>query len=108
MMNKLLTILSLSIVALAFKPAPADPEVPADVQVLLDKHGCNVCHKINRKMVGPSWLDIAAKGYSAKKITALVKKPEPGNWPGYAPMLAQTNVPKAELSKISTWLSNLK
>jgi cytochrome c551/c552 len=63
---------------------------------------------MNKKLVGPMWPDIAAKKYSAKRIMELVKKPEPANWPGYVPMLAQSTVPKAELTKIANWLSKLK
>lgn len=62
---------------------------------------------MERKLVGPKWPDIAKKKYSAKRIAELVKKPEPDNWPGYVPMLAQPNVPKAELTKIANWLAKL-
>mgnify|MGYP002148698184 FL=1 len=94
----------------AFKPADrpvADPVIPADIQALLDKNGCAACHALSRKLVGPMWTEVAAKKYSAKRISQLVAKPEPANWPGYVPMVAQ-NVPKAELSKIANWLSKLK
>ncbi len=87
---------------------PAPPEIPADVQALLEKNGCAACHAIGRKLVGPKWTDIAAKGYSVKRITALVRKPEPANWPGYVPMVAQAGIPKAELTKIATWLVSIK
>ena len=49
-----------------------------------------------RKLVGPIWTDIAAKKYSAKRIAQLGAKPEPANWPGYVPMVAQ-KVPKADM-----------
>lgn len=90
----------------AFSPAN-DPGIPADVQALLDKNGCAACHAMGRKLVGPAWPEIAAKGYSKKKIASLVAKPEPSNWPGYVPMVAQ-KVPKAEMDKIATWLVSLK
>ncbi len=89
--------------------APAtDPTIPAEVETLLSKYGCNACHSVKRKLVGPMWQDIGAKGYSKKKIVSLVKKPEPGNWPGYPAMLAQTTVPKADLEKIADWVVTLK
>ncbi len=110
-MKKLVALLPL-LALLAFTPAPApeksDPEIPADVLALLDRHGCAACHNMARKLVGPKWTDIAAKKYSAKRIVALIKKPEPGNWPGYMPMLAQPTVPKSDLTKISNWLAGLK
>jgi len=113
-MIKLLVLLPLLAVLLAFTPAPAPtpeksgPEIPADIQALLDRHGCAACHNMARKLVGPKWTDIAAKKYSAKRIIALIKKPEPANWPGYVPMLAQPTVPKADLTKISNWLAGLQ
>lgn len=95
---------SLSFVA---PPPGGGPEIPADIQTLLSKHGCQACHAMDRKLVGPKWTDVAAKGYNAKRIMALVAKPEPNNWPGYPPMAAQ-NVPKGELSKIANWLVSMK
>ncbi len=107
-MKKLFALLPLAALLSAAQPSPVTPVVPADVQALLDKNGCAACHNISRKLVGPMWTDIAAKKYSVKRISELVKKPEPSNWPGYVPMLAQTTIPKAELTKIATWLSALK
>ena len=86
--------------------AAAGPEIPADVQALLDKYGCAACHSMTRKLVGPIWPDIAAKKYSAKRIAQLVAKPEPANWPGMAPMAAQ-KVPRPDMTKIANWLAKL-
>jgi cytochrome c len=109
-MKKTLALFPLLLVLAAFKPAfqpVAPPEIPADVQALLDKYGCAACHSMTKKLVGPLWTDIAAKKYSAKKIAQLVAKPEPSNWPGYVPMAAQ-KVPKEDMNKIAGWLTNLK
>lgn len=109
-MKKTFALFPILLILVAFKPAPAPvvpPEIPADIQALLDKHGCAACHSITRKLVGPIWTDIAAKKYSAKRIAQLVAKPEPANWPGYVPMVAQ-KVPKADMEKIAKWLANLK
>ena len=84
----------------------ANPDIPADVQALLDKYGCAACHSMTRKLVGPIWPDIAAKKYSAKRIAQLVAKPEPANWPGMAPMAAQ-KVPRPDMTKIANWLAKL-
>lgn len=110
MTKKTLLLFPVLLALAAFKPAPApetDPVIPADVQTLLDKHGCAACHAMSRKLVGPKWTEIAAKKYSAKRIAQLVAKPEPGNWPGYIPMAAQ-QVPKADMNKIANWLAGLK
>ena len=109
-MKKTIAFLPLLILLVAFKPAdkqPAPPEIPADVQSLLDKYGCAACHAMSRKLVGPMWTDVAAKKYSAKRIAQLVAKPEPANWPGYVPMVAQ-KVPNEDMNKIAKWLVNLK
>lgn len=109
-MKKIFAILPLVLLLAAFKPAttPAsDPTIPADVQGLLDKYGCTACHALGRKLVGPMWTDVAAKKYSAKRITQLVAKPEPANWPGYPPMVAQ-RVAKADMTKIANWLVSMK
>ena len=109
-MKKTIALLPLLLLLVAFKPADkqtATPEIPADVQTLLDKYGCAACHAMSRKLVGPMWTDVAAKKYSAKRIGQLVAKPEPANWPGYIPMVAQ-KVPKEDMGKIAKWLVNLK
>ena len=108
-MKHTLAFLSVAFALMAFAlPSPSpSPEIPADVQALLDKHGCAACHSLSRKLVGPMWPDIAAKKYTAKRIMELVRKPEPAHWPGSVPMLAQTNVPKADLTKIANWLAKL-
>jgi cytochrome c len=84
------------------------PEIPADVATLLSKYSCSSCHALSKKLVGPMWTDVAAKKYSKKRITALVYKPEPANWPGYPPMTAQPTVPKGDLGKIADWIISLQ
>jgi len=88
--------------------APAGRDFLPDVETLLNKYGCAACHSLQRRLVGPSWTDIAAKKYSKKQIMALVYKPEPANWPGYPPMLAQPTVPKADLKTIADWLTSIQ
>ena len=111
---KKLVILLVPIAALfAAAPGPspkvnADPTIPAEIETLLNKYGCNACHSIKKKLVGPIWTEVGAKGYSKKKIIKLVKKPEPGNWPGYPAMQPQTTVPNDALDKIAGWIVSLK
>ena len=109
-MKKVLLLLPI-VAIMAAAPGPQntqDPTIPADIEALINKYGCNACHSIKRKLVGPQWTDIAAKGYSKKRIAQLVKKPEPANWPGYPQMTAQPTVPKGDLDKIAGWLVSLK
>lgn len=115
-MKKLFFLLPLVALLAAFRvpEAPAtvaasaaDPTIPADIKALLGKYGCEACHAIDRKLVGPKWTDVAAKKYSKKKIIALVKEPKPENWPGYPPMTPQKTVPAGDLGKIADWIVKL-
>lgn len=81
--------------------------IPADIKGLLEKHTCYTCHKVDKKMVGPAWQDVAKKAYSTKQFTSLVYKPVPANWPGYTPMIGLPNVPKADIKKIADWVTTL-
>ena len=86
----------------------AQVTVPEDVQTLLTKNNCGICHKTDKKAIGPSWSAIAEKQYTVKRFTELVYAPEPANWPTYAPaMAALPKTPKADLKKIATWVNGL-
>jgi cytochrome c len=108
MKNLMFFLPALFFCAVAFtSPAPTSVNgIPDDIKALLDKNNCSTCHALDKKLVGPKWTDIAEKGYTKKKITALVAKPVPANWPGYSAMAAQ-KVPKAEMGKIADWLISL-
>lgn len=57
-------------------PAAAPTAAKADPHALMTSKGCVACHKVDAKMVGPSYQDVAkkyagqkdAKAYLAKKI----------------------------------------
>jgi cytochrome c len=82
---------------------------PTKITELLQKNGCYTCHKSEKKMIGPSYLEISKKGYSDDKIVQLIWKPE-NNWKsaGYPPMVGLPQVPKAEGLKIAKWVNSLK
>lgn len=101
----------------AAKPAAAKPAAPAapaavtekEVIALLNKHTCTACHKRNERAVGPPFVEIAKRKYSAKRMVELVHKPEPQNWPGYStPMAPMPHVPKKDIEKIAGWINSLK
>jgi cytochrome c len=98
---------AIALSAFSLAPQMAQPN-PPEVDALLSKYSCTSCHSMDRRLVGPTWKEIASKQYSKKRIIALVKKPEPGNWPGYPPMAAQATIPKEDLGKIADWLVALK
>ena len=70
---------------------------------------CLACHAAEKKMIGPSYTEIAKRGYSNDRIVQLIWKPEPKNWPSYATeMAAMPQVPKGEALKIAAWINSLK
>jgi len=74
------------------------------------KYDCHTCHKVDVKVVGPAYKDVAAK-YKGQAgiedtLVAKVKKGGSGNW-GAVPMLPHPNVPDADLHSLVQWvLSN--
>ncbi len=80
----------------------------AQVQPLLTNNTCIACHAKDKRMVGPSFVAIAERGYSNEKIVELIYNPQPKNWPEYAtPMAPMPQVPKEEALKIAAWINSL-
>jgi cytochrome c len=85
----------------ASKPAakPADPAL-----ALLTKHNCTACHAQDRKVVGPSFNDIAKKhAGKADYLAAKIKSGGQGVW-GAVPMPPQ-NAPDADIKTMANWLA---
>lgn len=87
--------------------AQSKNDPPAEIQALLQKNICLTCHKVNERLVGPAYTDVAKKKYKPEQIVALIYKPEPSHWPGYPPMAPMTQVPKDEAMKIAKWIVSL-
>lgn len=66
------------------------------------------CHKMDKKLIGPSYLEIARRGYSEEQIVALIKYPVPKNWPEYPPMAPITWLANEDLTTIATWITSLE
>ena len=82
----------------------------AHMELAKEKH-CLSCHAIDKKVVGPSYLDVAAK-YSkdplAKDILAAkIIKGGSGVW-GVIPMPANPQVSPQEAQALATWILQLK
>jgi cytochrome c len=75
---------------------------------LAEKHGCLACHNETAKLVGPPYVEVAKRGYSAEQIVALVQTPQPANWPDYTPMPPMPQVPSEEIIAIADWINGLK
>jgi cytochrome c len=74
---------------------------------LAKKHACFACHTVDKKMVGPSYKDVAAKYRGDKeapaKLAEKVKKGSQGVW-GNVPMPPNTTVPDADVNALVKWI----
>jgi cytochrome c len=89
---------------LASFPAVANEE-------LAKKHACFACHTTDKKMVGPSYKEVAAK-YRAdkeapKKLALKVKNGSQGVW-GPTPMPPNSAVPDADVNALVKWILSQK
>lgn len=101
-MNRaLFALIAMSCIA---APALAD-------QALATAKNCMACHAVDKKLVGPSYKDIAAKYASDKtavdKLSAKIIKGGSGVW-GPVPMPANAQVNEAEAKKLAAWVLTVK
>ena len=93
-----------AIALLAAGPALAD-------QALATAKNCMACHAVDKKMVGPSYKDVAAKYAGQKdaadKLAAKIQKGGSGVW-GPVPMPANTQVSAAEAQQLAQWVLTIK
>ncbi len=85
--------------AAAAAAAPAAAPAAADASALLQKNGCLVCHQVDKRVVGPSYKEVAAK-YAGDRnaLAALEKKVKAGGvgvW-GQVPMPPQPQVSETD------------
>ena len=79
------------------------------VEKLLKKNTCLTCHNPDKKVIGPSYREIATRKYSVSKIIQLIQKPNPANWSGYpTKMPSMAHVPVNELNQIAQWIKSLE
>ena len=74
---------------------------------LASKNACMACHAVDRKMVGPSFQDVAKK-YNGQKdaeaaLAGSIKKGGAGKW-GPVPMPAQAALNEADAKTLSAWV----
>jgi len=78
---------------------------------LAKKHNCLACHTVDKKLVGPSYKDVAAKYGSdpnaAAKLFEKVKKGGQGVW-GQVPMPPNAQVPDADIKALVSWILSQK
>src|SRR4051812_20935417 len=78
---------------------------------LAQASGCMTCHGIDKKIIGPSYTDVAAKYRSDKTAeAALIKKVKAGGkgvW-GETPMPPNAHVKDEDIKTIVEWILSLK
>ena len=95
--------------ALAAATLMAGP-VLAD-QALATAKNCMACHAVDKKLVGPSYKDVAAKYANDKaavdKLAVKIQKGGAGVW-GPVPMPANAQVNEAEAKRLAAWVMSQK
>ena len=79
-------------------------------QALAQKSGCLACHSVDKKVLGPSYKDVAAKYKSDKgaaaKLIAKVKTGGSGTW-GDMAMPPNAHVKDEDIKTIVEWILTL-
>ncbi len=78
---------------------------------LIKKNGCAACHSNDKKIVGPAYVEVAAKykgdAGAAAKLMEKIKKGGQGVW-GPVPMPPNPSVSDADLKTMVTYILALK
>ena len=97
------------LITLALTLSVAAPAM-ADLALAQSKN-CMACHAVDKKLVGPSYKDVAGKYAGQKdaadKLAAKIVKGGSGVW-GPVPMPANTQVNDADAKKLAAWILTLK
>ena len=76
-------------------------------EALAKKHNCLACHATDKKLVGPSYQEVAAKykgdAGAEAKLVAKVKNGGSGAW-GQVPMPPNATVPEADIKALVKWV----
>ena len=95
--------------AIALSASIATPAI-AD-QALASAKNCMSCHTVAKKLVGPSYKEVAAKyagqADAVDKLAAKIIKGGSGVY-GPVPMPANTQVNEAEAKKLAAWVLTIK
>ena len=97
-------LLAVAAAVVVSTPALAD-------QALAQAKNCMSCHAVDKKLVGPSYKEVATK-YSgqkdaADKLAVKIVKGGSGVW-GPVPMPANAQVNEAEAKKLAAWVLTQK
>ena len=98
--------------ALILSAAAVVATIPSQAsEALAKKHNCLICHTVDKKVIGPSYKDVAAKYRKDKAAEASlfdkVKKGGQGAW-GQVPMPPNPTVPDADIKALVKWILSQK
>lgn len=104
----IMTVAAAGALMLAGQASAADAKA---AEALAQKSGCLACHSIDKKVIGPSYKDIAAKYKGDKgaeaKLIAKVKNGGSGVW-GPIPMPANSpQVKDADIKTMVQWILSM-
>ena len=89
----------------------ASAAVADQLEDMMKKNGCGACHAEDKKVIGPSYKDVAAKykgdAGAVAKLSEKVKKGGSGVW-GPIPMPPNTQVADADVKKMVELILALK
>lgn len=104
------TLVALALTALASQVRAQAPASAANLSSLLSKNSCTACHAVDKKIVGPSFKDVAAKYRTDKdaatKLFTKIRQGGAGVW-GSIPMPPQS-AKDDEVKAIVTQILELK
>jgi cytochrome c len=96
--------LALSVIVAAGAAVPLASQAS---DALASRYACMACHTADRKLVGPSWKDIATKyaggGKDGAALGASIKAGGSGKW-GNVPMPAQPTLSDADAKALADWI----
>ncbi len=97
--------------AIVVGTATLAPVLTLASEALAARYACVACHQPERKLVGPSWKDIATKyadgSKTADKLAATIRAGSSGVW-GPMPMPAQATVSMADATTLAAWVLQKK
>ena len=109
-------------IALSPSPLPGACSPPPDLrtpsldnakaEAMMKKDGCAACHAIDKKIVGPAYVDVAAKYKGDKNAVAMLSKKSEGRQHrrvGTDPDAAECRRRRdADITELVTWIMSLK
>lgn len=103
-------LLSVAIASVGALALTVPGEARADAELIKAKN-CTACHSVDKKLIGPSYKDVATKYAgdpdAAAKLVKKIREGGVGTW-GQIPMPANPQVSAEEGTKLATWILSQK